>query len=264
MTLTDREKMNCWDKGIGRIEPFVSNHTFPIYTSTDAQTFVMHGSCVTISIDGEEFVCTANHLINSVLASTGECILGVNGRFEILDLTSIIRLHQDSVDYDLCLLKLKRRVSDVSYLPQSSFFLSENFEDGSWQYLQGFPLSKNKYHHLHDAENSILSSAYIKTVIKVDQLLTPPGDSQSTDTHLLFKYKEAVFTKNPDEVIEFRKRQNMLSLKGCSGCGIWTVSEEASASDTDIELAAIFTTHKAGTGSATKVQNLLRREIWTN
>ncbi len=262
MVLNDQEKIDYWIERIGRVEPFVSSHTFAVYTSADGRNFVMHGSCVTVSIDNEDFVCTAEHLIKSVLRSSGHCVVGINGRFEVLYLTSVIRLKQDSTDYDICLLKLKQSPTDVHYLRQSDIFLAETFGKGTWQYLQGFPLSKNKRHDLHDHENSTVSAGYINIAVRVDQTLTPPANGQSSETHFFFRYERTVFQEDRNHHIEFRNQQNALSLRGCSGCGIWTISEEAA--QPHVKLAAIFTTHGSSTGSATKAENLLRKEIWVH
>lgn len=255
--MNEQEKFDQWESRIRIVERYVKNYTFPIYTS-DGKNFELFGSSVGISISGDDYICTANHLIEEVLKTNSDVVIGVNGMFEALNMDSVIFIKKESVDYDICLVKIKNNPAHVQYLDQMEFYQGDKFNNGSWQYLQGYPISKNKNYDIHDHENEKITTAYLKTAIKVDQSVEHPFRDVSAKTHLFFKYNEAVYKKEGNTIIESKKRQNMLGLKGCSGCGIRHIY------DITINLAGIFTQLKTGMGAGTKAICMLDLNNWHN
>lgn len=249
MIKNDLEKMEFWAERINHVEQYIQSYTFPVFTSKNGKMFELHGTCVSLLIGDKKFLCTAKHLIISVKNASANCYIGANGVFKGVNFSQAISLPDNEIDYDICLIRF---VQDINYLDISDFYLNSDFEKSSWQFLQGFPLSTNKYHSSHDNKNLRISSGYINTAVKVDQSLPPSANKQSSDTHLFFSYQEAVFKGMDSNKVEDRRKQNMLSLRGCSGCGLWNIS-----GNMEVKLAGIFTTFKNGVGSATKVGVIL-------
>ena len=250
----DQIKMENWVYRISIVEKFVNSFTFPVFTSKDGKNFELFGSSVGISIKGDNYFCTTEHLIKSVLSQENNCLIAANGRFEELDLDSVHYIKQPSVDVDLCLVRPKNKCDHISFLSDLKLTTWNDRDRTSWQYLQGYPLSGNKYYNLHDHQKAQIRTGYINTAVRVDQTIKPTIEGVSSDSHLLFSYKETVFKDMDKSDVESRKRQNRLSLRGCSGCGLWNISKETE--NPEIELAGIFTSFKSDVGIASKSRYL--------
>jgi len=259
--LIDQEKFNQWEQKIGPVENYVKRYTFPIYSSSDGKNFELFGSSIGILIFGGKYICTANHLIEEISKTGANVVIGVNGKFESLNLDTVISIKEEAIDYDLCLVELNGNPDHVQYLHQQEFYQDDKYDDRSWQYLQGFPISKNKYHDIHDHENEIISTAYLKTAIKIDQSISHSFKGVNDKTHLLFKYEESVYKKEGGIDIESKKRRNMPGLKGLSGCGIWTINNVTNIPT--IKLAGIFILFKSGIGAGTKAKCILELNNWS-
>ena len=141
--IEDSEKLTIWKDRFSTVEGKIASVTFPVYTSKNGSNFTLYGSSVGINVEGNKYICTAKHLLNNVLKSEEKCVIAANRRFEEVNLESAVLIDSESVDIDLCLVKLKNECDDFDFLDQSNFVYSESLHEGSWQYLQGYPLTKN-------------------------------------------------------------------------------------------------------------------------
>jgi len=253
--LIDQERFNQWERRISSVEECVKRYTFPIFSS-DGRNFELFGTSLGVLISGKKYICTANHLIQEISKTRAEVVIAVNGKFESLNLDNVITIKDETIDYDVCLIELNDNPDHVPYLHQQEFHQDNHF-DGSCQYLQGFPISQNKYHDIHDHEKEIIKTGYLKSVFRVEQNIEHPFTGVNDKTHLLFKLEESVYKKEGSLLaIELKKHQNMPGLKGHSGCGIWNIN------NTTTTLAGVFILFKSGIGVGTKAKCILELNNW--
>jgi len=254
--LIDQEIFNQWERRISPFEQYVKRYTFPVF-STDGKNYELFGTSLGILISGKKYICTANHLIEKISETRADVVIAVNGKFESLNLDTVITIKNETIDYDVCLIELNGNPDHVPYLHQQEFYQDNNFDE-SWHFLLGFRISKNKYHDIHDHEKEMIKTNYLKSVFRVQQNIEHPFIGVSDKTHLLFELKESVYKKEDDlPAIELKKLQNMPGLIGHSGCGIWNIN------NTTIKLAGIFILFKSGIGAGTKAKCILELNNWS-
>jgi len=258
--LNDREKKQYWEQRLPPIEEYVKQYTFPVLSTSDGKNFELFGSSLGIIISGKKYICTAIHLIKAISQTGGDVVIGVNGKFESLNLDTVISKEEEAIDYDICLVELIGNPDHVPYLHQQECYQEDECNDGSFLYLQGFPISKNKYYDIHDHKNNEIGNEYINLFRNIEQNISHTFKDVSDKTHLFFKNDEGVYLKKDSADVELLKRQNMVSLRGLSGCGIWNIDDT-----TDIpiiKLAGVLIAFKSGVGAGTKAKCILESNNW--
>jgi len=258
--LNDQEKKQYWEQRLRPVEDYVKQYTFPVLSSPDGENYELFGTSLGILISGKKYICTANHLIKDISKTRANVVIAVNGKFESLNLDTVISKEEEAIDYDICLVELNDNPDHVPYLHQGECYQEDEYNDGSFLYLQGFPTSKNKSYDIHDHKNKEIGNEYINLCRNIEQSIHHTFKGVSDKTHLFFKYDEGVYLKEDSADVELLKRQNMVSLRGLSGCGIWNINDT-----TDIpiiKLAGVFIAFKSGVGAGTKAMCILESNNW--
>ena len=258
--MNDQEKKQYWEQRLRHVEDYVKQYTFPVLCSSDGENYELFGTSLGILISGKKYICTAIHLIEELSKNGSDVLIGVNEKFESLNLDTVISIKEVAIDYDICLVELNGNPDHVPYLHQREFYQENDYNDGAYLYLQGFPTSKNKYYDIHDHKNNEIGNEYIKLVRNIEQNINHTFKDVSEKTHLFFKYDEGVYLKEDSTDVEILNRQNLVSLRGLSGCGIWNVN--VTTDIPIIKLAGVFIAFKSGVGAGTKAKCILESNNW--
>jgi hypothetical protein len=214
----------------------------------------LFGSCVSVNIRNKKYLCTASHVLENVRKTNTTVVAGVTGKFIELKLNEVVYLTDESIDYDMCLIPCELVPQNVKFVPDSNFSDYDRFDEVEGQYLQGFPIAKNKAFDIHDHENMKIKTGYLKASIKIEQDIKHEIKGVSNSTHLLFKYNNVYYQKGTNE-FSYVTPKNSPNLVGLSGSGLWTIKNIDDPST--IQLAGIFTTLSKGVGVGTKINNIV-------
>jgi len=248
MASSEISVLTVMEERLLQVERYVSQYTFPVLNVNRHGAFELYGTGVGLQIAGNNYVCTASHLIESISLAKGTISVGVGGRFLRLNLDTARHVHDENVDYDVCFVELHDPAS-VKFLAESALYRGHAYGERR-HYIQGFPISKNKSHKILDRERLQVSTGYLKLSVKIDQKLQHQFDNVSSDTHLLFKLDRSFYRK-AGASFSGPNRGNSPGVRGCSGSGIWSIGSLEDIST--IKLAGIFIAHKHGVGTGTKI-----------
>ena len=237
-----------------RIANHIDKFCYPIYArDMKYDEYELFGSCVAVSVGGDKRICTANHVIDELKKSGKQAVIGGNSGFETLDISTRKSLTVAGVDTDICLVEStnNNNNNNIQYISHRSFYQTDKFFGTSFQYLQGYPLTKNKFKDLH--KGAVLTAGRIGVGMMVDQQISYPREDKNTDYHYFFKYDGGVYEKAGQEPQEINS-QSAPQLKGLSGCGVWNVYNIKDL--TSIKLMGIFIELEHRIGVATKTRKL--------
>lgn len=240
------------NEDIKKIANYIDSFCHPVYGRDDKDQYELFGSCVSVSVGGNKRICTATHLAKKLDKSGKVAVIGVSSGFETLDLASMKPLDIEGVDADICLIEFSNTNDKIQYISHRNFYQTDRFFGKSFQYLQGYPLTKNTFKDIH--KNGVIAVGRIGVGMKIDQTLNYPRNDINTDYHYLFKYNGGLYEKTEKEPqgVNF---QSVPELKGFSGCGVWNVYNPKDLPS--IKLAGIFIELEHRIGVATKIRKLL-------
>ncbi len=254
--LLDMENAPSISEGLSqKFAAEANKYTYPVLVKYNESAFSLFGTCVAIAISGKKFICTASHLINEISKANAEIVIPIQGKFHSVNSVDAQHLSEDGTDYDVCLLEIKEEIAGISYIDRFNTFKGDKFHGSSRQYLQGFPIAKNKKWDIHNHKNKTIQTGYLGVVLKVDQTLTIPFDMIYPESHFIFELDAGAYKKGGNDFV-LSKRQSMPGLVGLSGCGLWNCYDILIPST--LFFAGIFINHKKGVGAATKAKHIER------
>jgi hypothetical protein len=239
-----------------KIERCVRQFTFPIFLKLSEKRYVLYGSCVGIQRAGRKYILTASHLIHEFEVGSN-VVIGLGGSFLQIDLLLAVHLSNSSFDIDVCVIEMENAPESMNFWMSYNCYIGDNVYKQSKQYMQGFPTSKNKYSDMHDDINLALRTGFISLGVKIDQYINHSFKKISDTSHWLFNYQDGRSTTDPSEAIATAfNKNNAISLRGLSGCGLWSIHDISLPST--LRLAGIFISHqKSGAGAATKISKII-------
>ena len=247
------QKLISLSEKINEIEKFVTQFLFPIYVAHSEKKFELFGTSVGLCINNVKYVCTASHVLENSRKRNKPVVAAMNGCFIELDVGKAQFLTDDKVDYDICLIPCESAPKGVEFFPESQFFDNNQFGSGSKQYLQGYPIAKNKAFDIHDHSEEQINTGYLKVLIKIEQDIEHEIEGVSSDSHILFHFDEGSYQKGDSEFSDV-KSNSMPKLPGLSGSAIWNITDIDNPSS--VHLAGIFTTLSNKIGAGTKINNV--------
>ncbi len=234
------------------VASYVSKFTFALLTCEADERYDLFGTCVAIGILGQKFLLTAIHVVEQLINSNKQAVVALsNGPIVRLDLDNVVHIVREGVELDSCLIRFEQAPSVTEFLRQDEIYLEQDALFKEKHFMQGYPVSKNKMVKINDHENEQVVSGYISVIMKLDNSVKHDFESVNESAHVLFNYKAGIRFSEGAEPIQV-KENNMIQLRGLSGCGIWAFDPSLGK----VKLAALFFAYKNGVGLGTRVSEI--------
>ena len=253
ITLNEESISTLLEEQFTKISEYINKFTFPVFVKHNDNNLTLYGSCISIRIAGTTYLCTASHLLKEIVGK--DVVVGIKDDLFDIDISSAVHLDDAKVDHDIALIditNIKKRIDHIFYW---DLYIGDKYFHKSRQYLQGFPLSKNKKWDLIDHKKEIIKSGYLKKIMKIDQSIESPFKDIRPESHVFFRNDSGVYRKAGGELKRV-KRNNLPRLDGLSGSGIWNVYDINDMSS--IKLVGIFINFKNGIGAGTKAISITK------
>lgn len=176
------------------IEQSVSKYVFPMFVAHSDKRFELFGTCVSVICNDKKYFCTASHVLENTGKANLPVVVGITGGFVEINLNNAMYLIDDDIDYDICLVPCDPAPDELDFFQDTDFY-DNDYGIGGKQYLQGFPIAKNKSYDIHDHGNELIKTGYLKIAMKIEQDICHKFKGVSEETHLIFKYNEVNYQK---------------------------------------------------------------------
>lgn len=234
--------------------PVVDRYTVPFLVEPRAGRFDQRGSGIAVQKDGRCYLLTAEHVVSRIFDEGLDVFIADNetgGTGKVYKLPSGTRsewrFHEND-KLDLALLPFDRGFGNFRFFPLDQITRGHLPAMRGLYFLAGYPNSRNKARDVNPPGGE-KRSGIASIIVSVDQTLDFESDGKNPTEYLGFRY-EAVYEDG-------EWKQQGISLRGLSGCGLWYFPNEDVNSP---HLAGIFIEHhrsKIGYASFAKFVNAL-------
>lgn len=230
---------------------------------------IAHGSGVFVDVDGEKFLFTAAHVVESKMEEVSIPV----GKKEVITLggtwlINAVKQHRNEDQIDISILRLsndsiEKLKGKYSFITEDQLGINHEFKTIPIYSVFGFPATKSKY---NSHKKEIKSSPFLlHTQAESHDLYRELGYDEKTN--IIVKYDR----KNINNLHNLKKMTGP-DPHGLSGCGLWQTPYGLSIfnEDSDYQLVAImieYRTEKGGHLVGTRIDiftEILRQNFSLN